>query len=57
MREEYREKDREVKRSVGLDKRMWMSEEAERIQNAAENGRQKEFYSIVKRLSGQRTST
>jgi hypothetical protein len=46
-----------VKRSIREDKRMWMSKEAKRIQNAAENGRQKELYSIVKRLTGQRTST
>ncbi|XP_018022732.1 craniofacial development protein 2-like [Hyalella azteca] len=57
MREEYREKDREVKRSVREDKRMWMSEKAAKAQNAAENGRQKELYSIVKRLTGQSTST
>lgn len=56
-REEYRDKDREVKKNVREDKRRWMSEEAERAQNAAKNGRQKELYSIVKRLTGQSTST
>ena len=30
-----------------------MAEKAERAQNAAENGRQKELYSIVKQLTGQ----
>jgi hypothetical protein len=57
IRKENREKDREVKRSIREDKRTWMSEEAARAQNAAENGRQKELYSIVKRLTGQSTST
>jgi hypothetical protein len=55
LKAEYKEKDKEVKRSVREDKRRWMSEKAERAQNAAENGRQKELYSIVKQLTGQTT--
>ena len=53
IREVYRERDEEVKRSVREDKRRWISEKAERAQDAAENGRQKELYSIVKQLTGQ----
>ena len=53
--EEYKEKNREVKKSIREDKRRWMSEKAERAQNAAENGRQKELYSIVKQLTRQNT--
>ena len=52
-RENYREKDKQVERSVREDKRKWMAEKAERAQNAAENGRQKELYSIVKQLTRQ----
>ena len=51
-KEEYKEKDKEVKRSVREDKRKWMSEKAEIAQRAAENGRQKEVYSVVKQLTG-----
>ena len=53
FKEAYREKDKEVKRSVRKDKRDWVAEKAERAQNAAENGQQKELYSIVKQLAGQ----
>ena len=52
MKEEYKEKDREVKRNVREDKRRWVAEKAQRAQAAAENGRQKELYSIVKQLTG-----
>ena len=55
MKGDYREKDKEVKRSVREDKRRWMAEKAERAQSAAENGRQKELYSIVRQLTGQNT--
>ena len=51
-KEEYRVKDKEVKRSVREDKRKWLSERAQMAQNAAENGRQKEIFSIVKQLTG-----
>ncbi|KAL7874949.1 hypothetical protein SRHO_G00059190 [Serrasalmus rhombeus] len=53
MKEEYREKDREVKKSVREDKRRWVAEKAERAQNAAENGKQKELHNIVRQLTKQ----
>ena len=53
FKEKYREKDKEVKRSIRKDKRDWMAEKADRAQHAAENGQQKELYSIVKQLAGQ----
>ena len=40
MKEEYKEKDIEVKRNVREDKRRWMAEKAQRAQAAAENGQQ-----------------
>jgi hypothetical protein len=53
MKEEYKEKDKEVKKSVREDKRSWSAERAKQAQHAAENGRQKELYGIVKPLTGQ----
>ena len=55
MKNRYKEKDKEVKRSVREDKRMWMKHKAQKAQSAAENGRQKELYNIVKQLTGQNT--
>jgi len=52
IREIYKEKDREVKKSIREDKRKWMEEKAERAQGAAENGRQKELYELTKQISG-----
>ena len=48
-REQYKAKDKEIKRSVREDKRKWSAEKAQR---AAENGRQSELYDIVKQLTG-----
>ena len=52
MREQKRQKDKQVKRSVREDKRKWMTEKAQAAQTAAENGRAKELYAITKQLSG-----
>lgn len=52
MREQYRQRDKEVKRSVREDKRKWMTEKAQAAQTAAENGRTKEQYDITRQLSG-----
>nr|KAG5709173.1 hypothetical protein BaRGS_028629 [Batillaria attramentaria] len=54
LRDAYKEKDKEVKRSVREDKRRWMAQTAEQAQKATENGQQKKLYSIVKQLTGQR---
>jgi len=53
FREEYKEKDRQVKRSVREDRRKWTEEKAQKAQNAAENGRNKELYDITKQLTRQ----
>jgi endonuclease/exonuclease/phosphatase family metal-dependent hydrolase len=52
-KEEYKEKDRQMKLSVREDKRQWTQEKAEMAEKAAENGRSKELYGIVKQLTGQ----
>ena len=52
-KEEYKEKDKQVKKSVREDKREWLAKKTEQAQRAAENGRQKELYGIVKQLTGQ----
>jgi len=53
-REEYNAKDKEVKRSAREDKRKWMEEKAVTAERAAENGRNKELYSITKTIAGER---
>ncbi|XP_062604700.1 uncharacterized protein LOC134266492 [Saccostrea cucullata] len=46
-----RRKTKQSRKVREEDKRRWMAEKAERAQKAAENGRQKELYSIVKQLT------
>jgi hypothetical protein len=48
---EYTITDRLVKRSVRTDKRMWVDEQAQRAETAAERGDAKELYSITKMLA------
>ena len=59
IKEEYKGKDQEVKRSAREDKRYWMNEMADIAERAAENGRAGELHRIVKTLTGEkkRTST
>jgi len=38
-------------RQINISKRRWTAEKAERAQNAAENGRHKELYNIIKQLT------
>ena len=47
-REEYDAKDKEVKRSAREDKRNWIEKRVAAAEKAAENGRNKELYSITK---------
>ena len=53
LKDEYRQKDREVKRSVREDKRRWVLLKAQSAEHAAENGWQKELHDTVKQLTGQ----
>lgn len=53
-REEYDAKDKEVKRSAREDKRNWIEKRAAAAEKAAENGRNKELYSITKTIAGER---
>ena len=53
-REEYDAKDKEVKRSAREDKRNWLEKRAAAAEKAAENGRNKELYSITKTIAGER---
>ena len=50
LKERYRDKDTEVKRSAREDKRKWVDELAQEAEMAAENGRSKKMYSITKKL-------
>ena len=51
IREEYDQKDKEVKSSVRLNKRRWMTEKAQAAQ-MTEKGRANELYDITRQLSG-----
>ena len=53
-REEYNAKNNEVKQSAREDKRNWLENRAATTEKAAENGRNKELYSITKSITGER---
>lgn len=52
-REEYWNKDKEMKKSVREDKRKLMADQAQEGKSAAENDREKDLYEVVKQISGQ----
>ena len=52
--DEYRHKDREVKRQVRVDKRRWTEEIAEEAENAAKQQHMKTLYTLTKVLSNER---
>ena len=52
--DEYRQKDREVKRQVRVDKRRWTKEIAEEAENAAKRQHMKTLYTLTKVLSNER---
>lgn len=54
IRERYKGKDREVKRSAREDKRHWLNEVAGNAERAAENGRTGELHRTVKTLTGEK---
>ena len=54
IREQYKGKDREVKRSAREDKRRWLNEMAGDAERAAENERTGELHRIVKTLTGEK---
>ena len=53
-REEYNAKNNEEKRSAKEDRRNWLEKRAVAAEKAAENGRSKELYSIIKSRTGER---
>jgi len=52
--DEYRQKDREIKRQVRVDKRRWTEEIAEEAENAAKQQHMKTLYTLTKVLSNER---
>ena len=52
--DEYRQKDREVKRQVRVDKIKWTEEIAKEAENAAEQQHMKTLYTLTKVLSNER---
>ncbi|XP_076101199.1 uncharacterized protein LOC143070989 [Mytilus galloprovincialis] len=54
LSEEYKQKNKGVKKSAREDKRKWYNMMAEDAEKAAENGRSKELYNITKILTGER---
>jgi len=54
--EEYREKDKEVKKNCKKDKQQWINQKANEAEEAAEVGNTKVLYQIVKELAGNNTS-
>ena len=52
--DEYRQKDREIKRQVRVDKRRWTEEIAKEAENAAKQQHMKTLYTLTKVLSNER---
>ncbi len=57
LKEQYRSKDKEAKKSMRKDKRMWTEDLATQAEKAAGNGRMKEVYGKTKSLSNGKTTT
>ena len=57
IREKYKGKDREVKRSAREDKRCWLNGMTGNAERAEENGRTGELHRIVKTLTGEKRRT
>ena len=55
IREQYKGKDREVKRSAREDKRHWLNGMAVNAERAAENRGTGELHRILKTLTGEKT--
>ena len=54
LRVEYKMKDREVKRRAREDKRVWLDRMGDEIEKYAENGRTRELYQTVKKITNNR---
>ena len=54
IREQYKRKVREVKRSAREDKRRWLNEMSGNAERVAENGRTWKLHRIVKTLTGEK---
>lgn len=50
----YRQKDREIKRQIRVDKRRWTQEIAKEAENAAKQQHMKTLYTLTKVLSNER---
>ena len=57
VKDDYRNKDKEVKKSMRNDKRKWIDNLATNAEKAAGNGRMKELYEITRTLSNDRSKT
>jgi hypothetical protein len=57
FRTQYRNKDKEVKKSMRKDKRKWVDDLATTAEKAAGGGRMKELYEITKTLSNEKSKT
>ena len=57
LKTEYRNKDKEVKKSMRQDKRKWAENLASEAEEAAGNGRMKELYEITKKLCNEKGRT
>ena len=49
LRAEYRNKDKEVKKSMRKDKRKWVNDLAQSAEKAAGGGKMKELFEITKK--------
>ena len=54
LRENYRSKDREVKKSARRDKRKWAEDLAQEAENAVQMGRMKTVYDMTKKLTNEK---
>ena len=50
LRAEYRNKDKEVKKSIRKDKRKWVNDLAQSAEKAAGGGKMKELFEFTKTL-------
>ena len=54
LRKKYREKDREVKRSLKADKKKWLEEIASEAEEAARSQHMKTLYGLTRKLCNER---
>ena len=54
QRDDYREKDKEVKKQIKKDKKEWMENMAKEAEDAARHQNMRAFYGLTKELSNER---